>query len=90
MVWIFLGVSLVAGIVTGFAIFSRGSLFHSMSGQIIQGVLSLACFALVGAAFWKFGWMIGVIEIFLILLANQIGWSIFKAGNRKWYSGRGQ
>jgi len=28
----------------------------------MQGVLSIACFTLVGAAFWRFGWKIGLLR----------------------------
>jgi len=33
-------------------------------------------------AFWKCGWKIGLLEIFLILVATNIGHSIFKPMNR--------
>jgi hypothetical protein len=55
---------------TGFALVSQGVIFHSIGGQIPQGVLSLVCFALVVVAFWKFGWKMGLLEIFLILVAT--------------------
>jgi len=34
----------------------------------MQGVLSIACFTLVGAAFWRFGWKIGLLDWFWLLL----------------------
>ena len=78
MIWAFLTGSLVLGVITGVALFSHGSFFHSMGGQIAQGILSLVCFALVVIAFWKCGWKIGLLEVFLILVASNIGLSIFK------------
>ena len=58
---------------TGFALVSQGVIFHSIGGQMTQGVLSLVCFALVVVAFWKFGWKIDLLEIFLILVATNSG-----------------
>ena len=83
MIWAFLTGSLVLGIITGVALFSQGSFFQSMGGQIAQGILSLACFALVVIAFWKFGWKIGLLEVFLILVASNLGLSIFKFVNKR-------
>jgi ABC-type bacteriocin/lantibiotic exporter with double-glycine peptidase domain len=54
-----------------------------LTGSIVLGVLSLAFFVLVVVAFWKFGWKIGLIEIFLILVATNIGLSIFRSVNRR-------
>jgi len=67
---------------TGFALVSQGVIFHSIGGQITQGVLSRVCFELVVVAFWKCGWKIGLLEIFLILVATNIGHSVFKSMNR--------
>jgi hypothetical protein len=54
--------------ITGFADFSQGAFFRGLGGQIMQGVLSIACFTLVGAAFWRFGWKIACSILFLLLL----------------------
>ncbi len=83
MIWAFLTASFVVGVVTGLALFSQGSFFHSIGGQVVQGILSLVCFALVVVAFWKLGWKIGLLEILLILVATNIGLSIFKSVNRR-------
>jgi len=38
----------------------------------MQGVLSIACFTLVGAAFWRFGWKIGLLDLFLAIIAANV------------------
>ena len=79
MIWLFLGASLVLGVITGFLLWNEGALFHRMAGQIAQGVLSIACLAMVAVAFWRFGWEIAVLEIVCLLVAVNIGRSIFKS-----------
>jgi hypothetical protein len=67
---------------TGRALVSQGVISHSIGGQTPQGVLSLVCFALVVVAFWKCEWKFGLLEIFLILVATNIGRFVFKPMNR--------
>ena len=38
----------------------------------MQGVLSIACFTLVGAAFWRFGWKIGLLDLFFAIIAANV------------------
>jgi len=42
-------------------------------GQIIHGLLSIGCFVLVGAVFWRFGWKIGLLDLFLVFVAGNVG-----------------
>ena len=60
--------------IIGFA-FSDGAFFCGLGGQIVHGVLSIACFTLVGVAFWRFGWKIGMIDLVLIFIAGNVGLS---------------
>ena len=63
--------TIILGVIIGFADFSQGAFFRGLGGQIMQGVLSIACFTLVGAAFWRLDWKIGVLDfIFAIIAAN--------------------
>ena len=48
-----LGATILLGAITGFLEFSKGRLFKTLGGQIVQRVLSIACFILVGGAFWR-------------------------------------
>jgi hypothetical protein len=61
--------------ITG-AVFSneKGSLSR-LAGQILHGLLILTCFGLVGVAFWRFGWKIGVIDLVLTFIAGNVGLS---------------
>jgi len=83
MPWLFLSLSLLLGAVTGFAVFSRGAFYSSLAGQVVQGVLSIACFALIVLAFWRHGWKIGVAEVLVIFGGANIGLSLFKHLVRK-------
>ena len=36
-------------------------------------MVSIACFVLVGVAFWRFGWKIGLLDFFLVIVGSNIG-----------------
>ena len=55
--------TLVLGALTGFVSFSEGQFLRGVAGQVVHGLLSIVCFALVGVAFWRFGWKVGVIDL---------------------------
>jgi hypothetical protein len=74
MPWLFLILSLALGIVAGLIVFSEAALF----GQIVQGLLSIACFALIVAAFWLYGWKIGVLDTIVVFAGANVGLSLFK------------
>ena len=38
----------------------------------MHGVLSIACFTLVGAALLRFGWKIGVLDLLLVFIASHV------------------
>ncbi len=65
--------TLIIGLITGFVFFNEGDLFHGVAGQVLHGLLSIVCFALVGVAFWRFGWKVGVIDLALIFIASNVG-----------------
>lgn len=71
---VLIGCTLVLGVITGFLSF-RADFSWRPVGQIIHGLLSIGCFVLVGAAFWRFGWKIGVLDLFLVFVAGNIGLS---------------
>ena len=49
-----IGTAIILGAITGFADLSEGTFFWGFGREIVQRVLSIACFILVGAAFWRF------------------------------------
>ena len=65
--------TLIIGLITGFVFFNEGDLFHGVAGQVLHGLLSIVCFALVGIAFWRFGWKVGVIDLALLFIASNVG-----------------
>ena len=83
MPWLYITLSFALGVVTGFATFSRGRVFRTATGLIIQGLLSIACFALMIIAFWKFGWKVGAIEVILIFVGANVGLSILNHLRKK-------
>ncbi len=69
---VLIGGTFVLGVITGF-LSSRAAFSWRPVGQITHGLLSIGCFVLVGVAFWRFGWKIGVLDLFLVFVAGSIG-----------------
>ena len=69
--------TLIIGVVTGFAFFHERELFHGVAGQVLHGLLSIVCFALIGVAFLRFGWKVGVIDLALLLIASNVGLTFY-------------
>ena len=69
--------TLIIGLITGFVFFNEGDLFHGVAGQVLHGLLSIVCFALVGVAFWRFGWKVGVIDLALLFIASNVGLTFY-------------
>ena len=68
-----LGATIILGAITGFVELSKGAFVRTLGGQIVQGVLSIACVILVGVAFWRFGWKIGLLDLLLVIIASKVG-----------------
>jgi hypothetical protein len=64
--------TLVMGTIAGFVVSNEGVLFSGLAGQIFHGLLTIACFALVGVGFWFFGWKVGVIDLVLLFTAANV------------------
>lgn len=73
MLFCLIGTTIILGAITGFVGFSEGAFFRGLAGQIVQGVLSIACFILVGVAFWRFGWKIGLLDLLLVIIGSNVG-----------------
>ena len=69
--------TLLLAIVTMFWTFSMGAFFTSAVGQVLGGVLSLICFALICYAFWQYGWKVGLAQIAIVFGGSNIGLSIY-------------
>ena len=77
MLFCLIGATIILGAIIGFA-FSDGAFFCGLGGQIVHGVLSIACFTLVGVAFWRFGWKIGLLDLLLVFIASNVGLRLHK------------
>jgi uncharacterized membrane protein SpoIIM required for sporulation len=64
--------TLIIGAITGFMSVSDGELFCGFAGQVAHGLLSIMCFALVGVAFWRFGWKVGLIDLALVFIVFNV------------------
>jgi hypothetical protein len=73
MLFRLIGTTIILGAITGFVDFSEGAFFRGLGGQIVQGMLSIACLMLVGTAFWRFGWKIGLLDLLLVIVASNVG-----------------
>ena len=78
-----LGAIIILGAITGFVELSKAAFFRGLGGQIVQGVLSIACFILVGVAFWRFGWKIGLIDLLLVIIASNVGVTVHEYFSKK-------
>jgi hypothetical protein len=73
-----IGTTIILGAITGFVSVSEGAFFKTLGGQIVQGMLSIACFILVGLAFWCFGWKIGLLDLLLVIIASNLGLALHR------------
>ena len=73
MLFRLLGATIILGAITGFVELNKGAFFRALGGQIVQGLLSIACFTLVGVAFWRFGWKIGLLDLVLVIIGSTVG-----------------
>jgi len=78
MLFRLLGTTIMLGVITGFVELSKGAFFRTLGGQIVQGVLSIACFILVGVAFWRFGWKIGLLDVLLVIIGSNVGLALHR------------
>jgi hypothetical protein len=78
MLFRLLGATIMLGAITGFVELGKGAFFRTLGGQIVQGVLSIACFILVGVAFWRFGWKIGLLDLLLVIIASNVGLALHR------------
>jgi ABC-type uncharacterized transport system permease subunit len=67
--------TLIIGGMTGAVVFNERGFFLGLTGQVLHGLLSIVCFTLVGVAFWRFGWKIGVIDLVLLFIAANVAFS---------------
>jgi hypothetical protein len=67
--------TLIMSAIAGVMVSNEGGFFWGLAGQILHGSLSIVCFGLVGIAFWRFGWKIGMIDLVLIFIAGNVGLS---------------
>jgi len=67
--------TLIIGAITGFMSVSDDELFCGFAGQVADGLLSIMCFALVGVAFWRFGWRVGLIDLALVVIVLNVSLS---------------
>ena len=65
--------TIIFAAIIGFVFFNEDQFFRGVAGQVVHGLLSTVCFALVGVAFWRFGWKVGVIDVALLFMASNIG-----------------
>jgi hypothetical protein len=69
--------TLIIGAITGFVFFNEGELFRGVAGQVVHGLSSIVCFALVGVAFCRFGWKAGVIDLALLFITSNIALTFY-------------
>jgi uncharacterized membrane protein SpoIIM required for sporulation len=73
-----IGTTIILGAIIGFVELSEGAFFRGLGGQIVQGMLSIACLILVGAAFLRFGWKIGLLDLLLVVVGSNAGLALHR------------
>jgi len=68
MLFCLIGTTIILGAIIGFG----EAFFRGLAGQIVHGALSIACFTLVAAVFWRFGWKIGLLDLLLVFIASNV------------------
>ena len=66
-----IGSTLIIAAITGLMFYSERKFFCGVAEQLLHGSLSLVCFTLVGVAFWRFGWTVGLIDLALLFVASN-------------------
>jgi hypothetical protein len=66
--WGFLILSLIFAFWTAFKLSTK-----STTGQMMQGPRSIICFALIGWAFWSYGWKTGLLDLLMIFCGSVGG-----------------
>ena len=74
--WSYFAATLMLALAWGFVTLCRGEVFLRPSGQMVQIVLGLACLGVNAWAFWRYGWKIGLVEVFVISVGATTGRSI--------------
>ena len=72
------GTTIMLGVIIGFVELSEGAFFRTLGGQIVHGALSIACLVLVGVAFWRFGWKIGLLDLLLVIIGSNVGLALHR------------
>lgn len=65
--------TLILSAITGAVFSNEEGSYWGVAGQILHGLLILTCLGLVGVAFWRFGWKIGVVDLVLTFIAGNVG-----------------
>jgi hypothetical protein len=78
MVVVLLAFSFLLAVVTGFAVSSNGAFWYGFLGQVVHGLLSITCFAMIIAAFWIYGWKTGIVDIVVVFVGANLGLSLFR------------
>ena len=73
MLFCLIAATIIFGAIEGFAYFNEEPSFSGLGGQIVHALLSMVCFTLVVAAFWRFGWKIGLLDLLLVFIASYVG-----------------
>ncbi|MGZ5004877.1 MAG: hypothetical protein ACXV8H_05095 [Chthoniobacterales bacterium] len=81
--WLLLIGSFLLAVLTGFGISSHGAFWYGAAGQVAQGLLSIACFAFIVLAFWRYGWKVGLLEAVVVIIGSNVGVSVFKRVARR-------
>ena len=67
--------TIIIAAIIGFVFFSENQFFCRRAGQVVHGLLSIVCFALVGFAFWRFGWRVFLLDLALVLFMGNVAFS---------------
>jgi hypothetical protein len=73
MLFCLFGITIILAAIMGFADFDEGACFWGLGGQIVHAVLNISCLTLVGAAFLRFGWKIGLLDVLLVFIGSHVG-----------------
>jgi hypothetical protein len=69
-------VTLIISAITGAIVPSGRGFLSAPTGQVvIHGLLSIVSLTLVGVAFWRFGWKVGVIDLVFLFVAGNLAFS---------------
>lgn len=73
MPWYFVLGTFLLATLTGITTGSQGSFWRRQSGVLVNVVLTWSCIAFVGFGWWRYGFIVGLVELAAVVIGGVLG-----------------